>query len=322
MKNTKKLLMLLGNIIGIVVVTGFVTIPFFPGTMVSPMLAFAESSIEKEIMAMQASAANSSGLTKKNINIKGYIAHYYEGGARNSDVLVLLHGLVDDKNTFVPAVSELTKTHRVILPDLQAHGENAQIKGRDHSIEGQAAFIRDLLETLSINSLYIGGNSMGGHTAAAFTYRYQQMVKGLIILNATGVWVDKKSTYFHFPEKIDDSFMKHMWANFLINPPKLPDSVWSYMAANFEPKIPFFNGLVDEVQNSIDFRLDEKLETVKVPALVLWGNKDKIVPVFHGEAYHSKLKNSELKILNAGHGPQLDIPEIVQQEISRFIKEN
>ncbi|NGN96887.1 alpha/beta hydrolase [Grimontia sp. S25] len=309
---TKKSLLSLTTIFGLMAVVGC--------AQLSPKSDLASKAIGQELAASQLAAAQASGLTKKTVDIKGYTAHFYEGGESNEPTLVLLHGLVDNKNSFVPAVSELTKKYHVVLPDLQAHGDNAQVNERDHSIEGQAAFIRDLVEKLGIKSLYIGGNSMGGHTAAAFAYRYQSMVKGLIVLNGTGVWLDKPSTYYPFPEEVDGPFMKEMWGSILINPPQLPDAAWNFLATDFQAKSPFYNQVVVQIENSLDFRLDEKLATVKVPALIIWGSEDKIVPLYHGKGYHAKLPNSEFKVLNAGHGPQLDIPDVVQDEIAQFLK--
>jgi len=274
------------------------------------------------VSTIQALDASNSGLTKKSLDVGGYTAHYYEGGAENSEVLVLLHGLTDDKNSFVKSVSELTETHRVILPDLQAHGENAQVKGRDYSIKGQANFIRDLLEKLGVKSLDLVGNSMGGHTAAAFTYRNPGMVKKLILIGATGMPLDHGSTYFYFPEKVDTHYMKEMYANSLANPPDFPEPIWNYLAAELNAKSQFFNTLVAEVENGEDFRLDDKMKSVKLPTLILWGKEDKVVPMSYAKGFHSRIQNSELKLIDGGHAPQIEVPEIVQNEIYRFIKAN
>jgi pimeloyl-ACP methyl ester carboxylesterase len=50
---------------------------------------------------------------------------------------------------------------------------------------------------------------------------------------------------------------------------------------------------------------------IDVPALVLWGKEDPVVPVPYAEAFHVGFPNSTLTYLNAGHSPQFEIPDVV-----------
>jgi len=110
--------------------------------------------------AVQSLSASGAGLVKKSVDVDGYTAHYFEGGDASKPTLMLLHGLNDDKNSFVTSVRELSASYRIVLPDLQAHGENLKEEGRDYSIAGQAKFINQLVDQLGIEKLVIGGNSM------------------------------------------------------------------------------------------------------------------------------------------------------------------
>ena len=74
------------------------------------------------VSAVQSLSASGAGLTKKSIDLDGYTAHYYEGGDPSQPTLMLLHGLNDDKNSFVTSIRELSLSYHIVLPDLQAHG--------------------------------------------------------------------------------------------------------------------------------------------------------------------------------------------------------
>lgn len=276
---------------------------------------------------LQSTTASGAGLEKKSINLEGYTAHYYESGttkestAVNTKTLVLVHGLGDDKNSFVTSVRELSNDYRVILPDLQAHGENTQTPGRDYSIAGQAKFLNKLLGSLGADSFVIGGNSMGGHTAAAYAARYPSKIKGLILLNATGMQLETESVYRYYPESVDTDFFKTMFNEIFVNPPSFPEPIIQHMVNTLNPKIPFFNELVKQVENGNDFRMNEKAQTIQAPSLMLWGKQDPIVGLAYAQQYEKNLAKSELVILeNAGHSPQLEVPERIQTEIKTFLK--
>jgi len=273
------------------------------------------------ISAVQSLSANGAGLSKKSVDIEGYTAHFYEGGDASKPTLMLLHGLNDDKNSFVTSIRELTESYHVVLPDLQAHGENKKSEGRDYSIAGQANFVKQLSDKLSISKLVIGGNSMGGHTAAAFAAQNPDQTLGLVLLNATGMQLENESVYVYFPEKIDVKFLTDFFESAFVTPPAFPQPVLQHLVNQTNPNIPFMNGLIKQVETGADFRMNETVQKIKIPALVLWGKQDPIVPIEYGQLYADKLKNSRLVVLeNVGHAAQFEIPERIQSELAKFMQ--
>lgn len=283
---------------------GFAVLQLFPGAALS---------------AIQSTTAWNAGFERKTVAIEGYEAHYYEAGPADAPVIVLMHGLIDDKNSFVPAAAGLAETHRVILPDLQAHGENAQVEGRDHSIGGQVDFIAALLDALNVEDLIIGGNSMGGHVAAAFALSELDRTRKLMLLNATGMVLDAPPTYSEYPEGIDFAYMTALYDHVFIEPPSIPAPIMRHLARDLNAKADFYNLLVGEIVGGEDFRLDERIGSLDMPTLVIWGTEDNLVPIRYAEAYHAELPNSELKILEAGHAPQIEVPQVVYAEMRAFV---
>jgi len=270
---------------------------------------------------MQAAAAHKSQLIKKQIDIDGYTAHYYEGGATNGKLLVLLHGLSGDKNSFVSSVSKLTQNYRVILPDLQAHGENAALQSRDHSIKGQVEYLDQLFKSINVRSFVIGGNSMGGHIATAYTARYPEKVKGLILVNATGVQLEDESTYEYFPAQVDRAFLKNVFAELFVTPPNFPSPIVDHMAEQLNERISFMNSLIKQVETGEYFRLNESLPNIQIPAMIVWGKQDPIVPVTYAERFNAGLAYSELKVFeNVGHYPQFEMPAATQEQMRLFLE--
>jgi len=302
----KKFLKRLSTLVFLVFVVGAATFYFAPGFVVN---------------GMQTLTAERSGLALNSIDLDGYQAHYLEGGANNGKVLVLLHGLAADKHAFVSSAAELAKEYRVILPDLQAHGNNQALKGRDYSISGQVAFLNKLFESINVRSFVIGGNSMGGHISTAFTFTHPEKVKGLVVINATGMQLENEAVYQPFPDTVDRAFFKNTFSSLFVTPPNFPAPIVSYMVEQLNAKIPVLNDMVDQVQSSDDFRLNEKAQNIRVPSLIIWGNQDKLTPLTYAEKFNTQLSDSKLVVVEqAGHFPQFEKPKIVQTAIAEFLE--
>jgi len=301
----KTVLKVIGGLFATVVLAVGIIYFIYPGLMMS---------------AVQSLSASGAGLIKKSVDIDGYTAHYYEGGDASKPTLMLLHGLNDDKNSFVTSIRELSASYHVVLPDLQAHGENSKSEGRDYSIAGQAKFIEQLTNELGISKLVIGGNSMGGHTATSFAARYPSKTRGLVVLNATGMQLENESVYVYFPDKIDVQFLRDFFDSAFVTPPAFPQPVLQHLVNETNASIPFINRLIKQVETGDDFRLNEAVQSIEAPALVLWGKHDPIMPLAYGEAFTNNLQNAELVVFeNAGHSAQFEIPERIQRELKGFV---
>lgn len=182
----KRLLLSLVGLVVLLAVAGVATLYLAPGFVV---------------WTMQSVVASLSGLDSRAIEVDSYTVHYYEGGS--GPPLVLLHGMADEKNSFAATAAELTDTHRVILPDLQGHGENARDPDRDYSIAGHVAFLDRLIAELGLDRFALGGNSMGGHVSAAYTLAHPEKVEKLILVNAPGLKLDDHVVYGGFGERME-----------------------------------------------------------------------------------------------------------------------
>jgi hypothetical protein len=96
----KKLLKIAAGLLAAVFVAGATLLYGFPGKIV----AFTQSQ-----------AASAAGVVRKSVTIEGQPAAYYDGGT--GPTVILLHGMGDEKNSFVLAARELTAKYRVIMPD-------------------------------------------------------------------------------------------------------------------------------------------------------------------------------------------------------------
>ena len=272
------------------------------------------------LSTIQSLSVKGAGLEHRQVDINGYQAHYYEGGSENQDTVVLLHPFTEDKSSFVTSVRTLTQRYRVILPDLQGHGDNTQLIGRDYSIQGQRAFIEKLLQKLNANRVFIGGNEMGGHIALAFTARSAKKTLGLILINTSGISQANGSTYEPLPNTIDTAYFADKFTRLYVTPPTYPKPILQYLANQLNPKTNFFNDMLKQMESGDDFQLDNKTTSIIAPTLILWGLKDPILSSKIATRLENTLANATLKKMdNAGRSPQFELPDLVGGEINAFL---
>ena len=107
---------------------------------------------------------------------------YYEihGSGRP---LVLLHGGLGSGEMFGPVTDQLAAEHRVVLPDLQAHGRTADVD-RPLSLVTMGDDIAALIEHLGLEHVDLVGYSLGGGVAFQTAVHHPELVRKLVIVSA------------------------------------------------------------------------------------------------------------------------------------------
>ncbi|MEM7485237.1 MAG: alpha/beta hydrolase [Bacteroidota bacterium] len=306
----KRILKIIGLVVALLLVIGAVIFFFFPGTIVD---------------LTNSQNASAAGLVKKEIALDGYNVNYFisEQKDETKDDLMLLHGMGDDKNSFVLAAKELSKHYNLILPDLSGHGENERTEDRDYSIKGQVDFVYAFVKALNVNSFHLAGNSMGGHTAAAYSIEHPEHVKTLTLVNAAGVKLDDHVVYggFGAPLKSKEDLVA-IFDRVFYKTPDIPGPIANHMIEQVNGSIDFVNNtLVTSIKNGEYFNLKGKTQNIIAPTLILWGKHDEVVKFNVAEYYDQTIPMSELQLLeNGSHSPQLEIPEDVGNAIHNFIQ--
>ena len=115
----------------------------------------------------------------KNIEI-----HYSELG--KGKVVVLLHGFLENLSMWNYFSKELSKKYRVICIDLFGHGETESY-GYIHTMEEQAKMVKAILDHINVRKYILVGHSMGGYISLSFAKLYPHNIKGLCLMNSTGL---------------------------------------------------------------------------------------------------------------------------------------
>jgi pimeloyl-ACP methyl ester carboxylesterase len=120
-------------------------------------------------------------------NLHGHRATYRVAGS--GPTVVLIHGMVNSSRHWEEVALRLAGSHRVVAPDLIGHGDSATPRG-DYSLGAHAATIRDLLTTIGIERATIVGHSLGGGVAMQFFYQFPQRTERLVLVSSGGLGHD------------------------------------------------------------------------------------------------------------------------------------
>ena len=262
------------------------------------------------------------GVVKREVSLDGYIVHYYESESGSGETLLLLHGLGGDKTSFLESAVTLKDKFHLIFPDLAGHGDNGRRAGIDYSINGQAGFLRRFADAKGLGSFNLGGNSMGGHVAAAFAVMYPRMVKSLVLINSAGITTGGNHAYTGYGGPIGSMDELRSAMSFAYSHvPAISFTESLYMMRKHNSSRDFIAGtVIPGIRNGKYFDLTEYLGRIKAPTIIIWGADDRVITLSVAEKFHGLIKGSRLVVIEkTSHCPQLEKPEEVAEEIIHYI---
>lgn len=184
------------------------------------------------------------------------------------------------------------------------------------TIGGLAALYVALLDQLDLSDVTIVGSSIGGWIAAEMALLESPRVSGVILMDAVGIEVPGHPVADFFSLSIDQVFSLsfHNPDPFRIDPTTLPPAAQAIAAGN-RAALAVYAGT-----SMSDATLAERLSTLEVPTLVLWGDSDQIADPDYGRAYAAAIPMARFQLLtDTGHMPQLETPDQTLQAIWEFV---
>ncbi len=247
--------------------------------------------------------------------------------AGRGPAVVLIHGVAGRAAQWDQIVALLAETRTVIAPDLLGHGESAKPRG-DYSLGAHASGIRDLLVGLNIERASIVGHSLGGGIAMQFAYQFPERCERLVLVSSGGLGEDvhpllRAATLpgsefvlplLAHPRVLDAAALlpRALGRIGLRTRPDLSEMARGYQSlANAEARSAFIHtlrGVIDSTGQRINAS-DRLYLSSQMPSLIVWGRRDRIIPVKHAHPAHEGMPGSRLELFDtAGHFPQLDDP--------------
>jgi pimeloyl-ACP methyl ester carboxylesterase len=269
--------------------------------------------------------------------LHGRAVNYVEAGS--GDLLLLVHGMAGTADNWSSVIEPLALGHHVIAPDFPGHG-GSEPGGGDYSLGSLASGLRDLMLALGHERATIVGHSLGGGVALQFTYQFPEMVERLVLVCSGGLGPDVSPVLRAAALPGADLFIAatagvgaragSLLGNGLGKLGLKPSADVAEVARGYatlsdpERRKAFLATLRSVVgtEGQRVAALDKLYLAEALPLLIVWGDRDPIIPVSHAEEAHAALPTSQLEILEgAGHVPQLECPGRFVAVLQRFLSE-
>lgn len=255
--------------------------------------------------------------------------------------LVLLHGVGSSAAGWDAAAQVMsTRGFEVVAVDMPGHGESAKGPG-DYSLGSLASSVRDLLDHLGIRQAVIVGHSLGGGVALQFHYQYPSYVAGLVLVSSGGLGRETNLILRLFAMPGSGvvlgaglnqrtlsalSTVRSTVRRYARQPDFLPDQVMDRIGRLGDPVerhsfLATLRSVVDHTGQRVS-ALEKLHLSNAVPVLIVWGRRDSIIPVAHGERAHELLESSTLVVFDdAGHEPHRKDPARFADTLTGWLRE-
>lgn len=267
------------------------------------------------------------------ISVDGMNVHFRdEGDATDSIPVVLIHGTGSSLHTFEGWTTQLKQNYRVVTMDLPGYGLTGPFPHRQYTMDNYINFIKHFLTALGIKECILGGNSLGGGIAWNFAVNHPEMVTKLILIDASGYPSQTSSVPLAFTlaqtPVIKDIFTfitphfvaKASVKNVFADKTKVTDAL---VDRYFELTLRKGNrqAFIDRFTATKTLNSYKNIKLIQQKTLILWGEKDQLIPVEKAYQFHKDLSNNTLVILeNVGHIPMEERPNESLEAVISFLK--
>ncbi|MFI3132014.1 alpha/beta fold hydrolase, partial [Mammaliicoccus sciuri] len=112
--------------------------------------------------------------------------HHVKSYDEQKPSIILLHGFISDHTSFHIVESTLrNKGLNVITIDLPGHGHDKSSYDEIWSMDFIVSKIKEVIDYLELDKIYLHGYSMGGRVALSFAVQYSELLSGLILESAS-----------------------------------------------------------------------------------------------------------------------------------------
>jgi pimeloyl-ACP methyl ester carboxylesterase len=250
-------------------------------------------------------------------SVAGLRMHLRDTGPRDAPAIIMLHGLGSSLHTWDAWAQALQTHYRVIRYDLPGFGLTGPDQTGDYSDRRSAQVLSALMDSLGIAKATLIGNSMGGKLAWQYAAIHPSRVSKLVLISPDGF----ASPGFEYDKPAQVPFvarvLPYVLPRFMLranlaqaygDKSRLTEAtVTRYYDLLRAPGVR--QALLDRTAQVLLHPPEVQLRTIRCPTLLLWGEKDHLIPISNAQDYLRAIPNSRLVTFpDLGHVPMEEDP--------------
>jgi pimeloyl-ACP methyl ester carboxylesterase len=264
-----------------------------------------------------------------------------EGGHAASrgdrEPVLLVHGLGGQWQNWLENIPRLAENRRVVAMDLPGFGITPEPDDdEDITITRYGRWVNELADRLELGKVDLVGNSMGGYIAAEVALQFPERVSQLALVSAAGI---SSAETLHAPILTFGRIATAIAANSVTRYRRLAARpVSRHISLALVARHPrllkadlayegFFKGggkpgFVDALRACLDYDFRDRLGDVKVPTLIVWGERDSIIPTRDADEFERLIDDSRKVVMkDCGHIPMAERPQAFNDVLVDFLEE-
>lgn len=265
------------------------------------------------------------------LEVDGLSLHYQDTGRPDAPVLILLHGFGASLQTWDTWVPQLARDYRVIRLDLPGFGLTGATPTRDYSEARDVATLKQFADQLGLHHFSVLGHSLGGKLAWALAADVPDRVKTLVLMAPDGFappdqWGTKPYEVpaimglvkYSLPKPLVRQFVGVGFSDPLWLTDALVDRYHDMLRA---PGVR--QAILDRAQQTTYADPIARLQKIKAPTLLIWGEKDRMIPSSNAASYAQVLQRSQTVVLpDLGHVIQEAPTEMGLEQVKAFLSQH
>ena len=255
-------------------------------------------------------------MEEKIISINNLKVNYKIAGS--GPVILILHGWGGSSDSWIKVMEMLAgEGYKVICPDFPGFGKSHP-PVQPWDVANYKKWLLEFIQSQGLDEFILLGHSFGGRVAIKFSVKYPERIKSLILCDSAGLKSKpglKNRIISHMAYIGNMIFSPHFLIRFKNGARNI---FYSFLRNKDYVKA---DGVMKEsIKKVIDEDLFPYLSQIKIKTLIVWGEKDKMLPVKQSHILKEQIKDSVLELLpDVGHSPHLEVPGKLFKIIISFL---
>jgi pimeloyl-ACP methyl ester carboxylesterase len=271
----------------------------------------------------------------RQVEIDGTPVNYVDIGQGELEPIVFVHGLGGQWQNFLENIPRAAEERRVVALDLPGFGLTPMPRDKI-TISGYGRCVDALCEKLSLGRVDMVGNSMGGYIAAEVAIQFPERIDQLILVSAAGITsADIARRPILTAGRITTAMVSHGTARHrhiaarprsrhlaLALVARYPSLLRADLAYEGFFKGAGKPGFDNALRACLEYDFRDRLPDIRHPTLIVWGEKDSIIPVKDAHEFERLIPDSRKVVMKeTGHIPMAERPGTFNDVMMDFLAE-